>query len=394
MYNDRYNRYGGYQGYRNYIGNGWTRHEVFETILREHPPKTEYTPGDYVVLMVRFNLDGGTYCYLSDDDIYDPGDLVTVKVRGEEKAVEVVSVGYYSPDDYPFENVHVRRVMGPAYGDLASKYEEAIREEKEREADNEEVRAEAKAILEEARMAKSEAYRDRAEAKKVRDEAELEKNRAAEERQAAEQVRAEAQKRLSEAERILEEAKAVTASTEQTIVKTKEEGERQRAAYARLEEERREAAKVWKRERPGTDEQMILGLRAVQDALDEDEEIYNGMSRLEELMTKVIRRVDDLQEERPAAVRDVSDRLYGFYLPKTIDVLEQYRNIFSSGLPPKNVDGLRRDVIKVINESVEVYGNILSELYASDMLNLSAELEALRMMFEFEGLTDPEFEIG
>ena len=46
------------------------------------------------------------------------------------------------------------------------------------------------------------------------------------------------------------------------------------------------------------------------------------------------------------------------------------------------------------DESVEVYGNILSELYASDMLNLSAELEALRMMFEFEGLTDPEFEIG
>ena len=133
MYNDRYNRYGGYQGYRNYIGNVWTRHEVFETILREHPPKTEYTPGDYVVLMVRFNLDGGTYCYLSDDDIYDPGDLVTVKVRGEEKAVEVVSVGYYSPEDYPFENVHVRRVMGPAYGDLASKYEEAIREAKERE---------------------------------------------------------------------------------------------------------------------------------------------------------------------------------------------------------------------------------------------------------------------
>ena len=35
----------------------------------------------------------------------------------------------------------------------------------------------------------------------------------------------------------------------------------------RTEEERREAAKVWKRERLETDEQMILGLRAVQDAL-------------------------------------------------------------------------------------------------------------------------------
>lgn len=380
-------------GYRKYIGGGWTRHEVFEKILREHPPKTEYTPGDWVVLMVRFNLDGGTYCYLSNDDIYETGDLVTVKVRGEEKVVEVVSVGYYSDADYPFKDVHVKTIVGPADKDLAAKYKEAIEEELTREEDDEAVRAEAKKMLEEARAARSEAYRDRQEAEKERQAAYSETEAAKEDREAA-------KKQLAEAERILSAARRFRAGAEHAVEETQAEGEKARKVYQRLEAERREAAKVWKKERPKTDEQMILGLRKVQDALDEDEQIYRGLSDLETVITRVIQRIDEKVREQDALgsaqslmTRDITDKLYGFYLPKTIDVLEQYRNIFSSGLPRKNVEELRKDVLKVIGESSDVYGKILSELYASDMMKLSAELDALRMMFEFEGLTDSDFDV-
>ena len=157
--------------YNNYIGRGWTRHEAFQDILRRNPPRSEYRSGDIVVLNVRFNYHGNTYCYISKDDIYKPGDLVEVEVRGERKVVTVDSVGYYSPEDYPFEAVRLNTAIGPASGDLAEKYREAIEAEKQQDEDAERIRSEAKAMLEEARKMKAEADEERKKAYELKEKA-------------------------------------------------------------------------------------------------------------------------------------------------------------------------------------------------------------------------------
>jgi len=145
------------ESYNNYIGRGWTRHEAFADILRRNPPRKEHRCGDIVVLNVRFSYKGNTYCYISKDDVYKPGDLVKVSVRGEIKVVTVDSVGYYSESEYPFEGVGLNTVLGPATGDLAEKYRRAIEEEKRQDEDHEKIRSEAKEMLEEARRMKAEA---------------------------------------------------------------------------------------------------------------------------------------------------------------------------------------------------------------------------------------------
>ena len=99
---------------------------MFEEILRENPPREDYRPGDHAVAMVRFGLHGGLYCYNCPDIIYRPGDLAVVRVRGEETVVTIESVGFYSKGEYPFHGVYMRSIEGPAEGDLAEKYREAI----------------------------------------------------------------------------------------------------------------------------------------------------------------------------------------------------------------------------------------------------------------------------
>ena len=175
------------ESYNNYIGRGWTRHEAFADILRRNPPRSEYRSGDVVVLNVRFNYNGNTYCYISKDDVYKPGDLVEVSVRGENKVVTVDSVGYYSEKEFPFKGVGLNTVIGPARGDLASKYREAINAEKKKEEDLDKVRAEARAMLEEARRLKAQA---------------------SEEIQAAYDLKEEAEQRLAEAQAMMDEAAA------------------------------------------------------------------------------------------------------------------------------------------------------------------------------------------
>lgn len=187
--------------YNNYIGRGWTRHEAFDDILRRNPPRKEYRRGDIVVLNVKFNYKGSTYCYISKDDVYKPGDLVEVMVRGETKVVTVDSVGYYSESEFPFRGVGLNTVIGPAKGDLAEKYRQTIEAEKQREDDYEKIRAKAKEMLEEAKRMKAEAEAERKEAYDLKALAErqfAEVQSIREEAEKAKQVAIEANKKLIE----------------------------------------------------------------------------------------------------------------------------------------------------------------------------------------------------
>lgn len=135
----------------NYLEGGWTRHEAFSQILHDYPPRSEYKEGDIVVLNVLFNLDGHTYCYRAKDNIYKPGDIVEVEVKGGVKAVTVESVGYYSKEEYPFDVVPLNYVKGMATGELKKKYEELIAKESESESEREIIRKDAEKRLKEIR---------------------------------------------------------------------------------------------------------------------------------------------------------------------------------------------------------------------------------------------------
>lgn len=344
----------------NYIKSGWTRHDAFSQILHDNPPRTEYRDGDIVVLNVKFSPSGHTYCYRTNDDVYKPGDVVEVRVSGVPKAVTVDSVGYYSKEEYPFDVVQLNYVEGMAAGELADRYKEAVEAEKNDEAEREKIRTAAMKELKTARKERAEATRMHDEATEARKEAE-EKKKAA----------------------------------EQAIKETKDAGEKARLAEAKLEAAKKEAAKTWKRKRPKTDNEIIKSLRKVQDALDEDEQIYKDLSALETKMSKVIEKSEEMidDETNTDTTNTTIRRLYSYYLPKTISVLEQYKNIFSSGLPPKNVEELRQDLLDAIDKSEEVYDNVLTDLYEKDIMELEIEMEVLKTMFALSGLMDSDFDV-
>ena len=343
----------------NYIQGGWTRHDAFSQILHENPPRSEYHEGDIVVLNVKFNSSGHTYCYRAKDNVYKPGDHVEVTVSGMPKVVTVESVGYYSESEYPFDIVPLNYVNGMAVGELADRYKEIIEEEVGEEEERDKIRREAEEKLNVARANKIKADKQIQEASALQAE--------------AEQMRDAAAAALKETDAAVEKA---------------------RRDYAKREAAEKEAAKPWKHKRPKTNNEVIKSLRKVQDALDEDEQIYKELSGLEEKMTKVMDKADQvMREDSWESETTLVRKLYDFYLPKTISVLEQYKNIFSSGLPSKNVQQLRADLLSAIETSNEVYNNILISLYERDILELTSEMKALQAMFAREGLLNSDFDI-
>ena len=359
-YTDTTSTYSPYKPKRSgYIRSGWTRHDAFSQILHDNPPRSEYQEGDIVVLNVKFKAYGHTYCYRANDNVYKPGDLVEVNVNGFPKVVTVDSVGYYSEDEYPFDVVQLNYVEGMASGELAERYKEAIAEEVGTEEERKAIREAAAEELKNARADKAEADEQRKEAGLLKTE--------------AEQARSEARAALKETDAALEKA---------------------RRDYAKRETAEREAAKPWKHSRPKADNYIIASLRRVQDALDEDEQIYRKLSDLEIKMTKVINKANELvDEDNWENVTVLINKLYDFYLPKTIFVLEKYENIFSSGLPAESVKRLREELFSAIDKSAEVYNNILISLYERDILELTSEMKALQAMFAREGLLNSDFDL-
>lgn len=343
----------------NYIKSGWTRHDAFSQILHENPPHSEYFEGDIVVLNVRFSSYGHIYCYRAKDNVYKPGDLVEVTVSGSPRVVTVESVGYYTAEEYPFDVVQLNYVEGMATGELAERYKEAIKKEVGTEEEREKIRREAEEELRIARANKAEADAQMQEASVLQAK--------------AEQMREDAAAALKESDAAVEQA---------------------RCDYAKRETAAKEAAKPWKQKRPTTDNEIVGSLREVQDTLDEDEQIYKELSGLEIKMTKVMDKADEvMMEDNWESEITLIRKLYDLYLPKTISVLEQYKNIFSSGLPAKNVAQLREDLLAVIDKSNEVYNNILASLYERDILELTSEMETLKAIFAREGLLNSDFDI-
>ena len=317
------------ESYRDLIGRGWTRHEAFEEILRKHPPRKTSRPGDIVVLMVHFGLHGGQYCYLSEDDIYSPGDLVEVSVSGQPQVVTVDAVGYYSEDEYPFGDLFVRTINGPASGDLAAKYREAIGKEAQKICDIEKIRAEAKAALEEARRMKTASETEVKQAKELKQRAEEE---------------------LDEANRALEEAK-----------RAKAEAEAAREALQQATQQLIETA--------------LTGL---------EDKITKVTKKANELLEE-----DDLSDY----IRKEIGKLYTEYLPQTVSLIGAYRELFQADFPLTEIEKIRNAILDAISKSNDAYDAILHSLYLKDTITLYSEVEALKALFAMDGLTKPDFDI-
>ena len=85
--------------------------DIYKQLLNNSLSHPEYTPGDKVVLEVRFSGRGKTYCYTADSGIYMPGEKMLVKVDDSYKPVTIVNVHYFYPNNYPFNTLQIKKAV-------------------------------------------------------------------------------------------------------------------------------------------------------------------------------------------------------------------------------------------------------------------------------------------
>ena len=127
-------------------------------------------------------------------------------------------------------------------------------------------------------------------------------------------------------------------------------------------------------------QQKLDTLHALNDALP-DPELSAAMDRME----KAGRSIIEVVEASPAKAKQVR-RFANYYLPDAVHVLEQYAAMARQGVRGENAAAVRAQVEKNVGTIATAFENQLDALYASESMDLSADLAVLETLMKNQGL--------
>ena len=112
-----------------------------------------------------------------------------------------------------------------------------------------------------------------------------------------------------------------------------------------------------------------------------DEEISNGLYETASLL----KQVQTLESKFPNS-KDKLKKLYEYYLPILINILNQYRNLQYAKTDP-SYEETKNKLIRTIHLINDAMGKIISSMTDEDFINLSADISTLEAVLKKDGLT-------
>lgn len=134
-------------------------------------------------------------------------------------------------------------------------------------------------------------------------------------------------------------------------------------------------------------EQSLLRLRALRGAIS-DPEMAQKIARLETVTEKIFTQARTDPDKRPQ-MRKFLD----YYLPTVVKLLEAYAEMEAQGIEGDNIRESKHRIEDAMDTLVTAFENQLDKLFASDALDLSADIDVMEQMMRADGLTDSPFDL-
>ena len=127
-------------------------------------------------------------------------------------------------------------------------------------------------------------------------------------------------------------------------------------------------------------QQKLDTLHALNEALP-DPALSAAMDRMEKAGRSIVETV----ETTPAKAKQVR-RFANYYLPDAVNILQQYATLARQGVRGENAASIRAEVEHNASSIATAFENQLDALYASESMDLSADLTVLQNMLKGQGL--------
>ena len=127
-------------------------------------------------------------------------------------------------------------------------------------------------------------------------------------------------------------------------------------------------------------QQKLDALHALNEALP-DPQLSAAMDRMERAGRSII----EVVEAAPAKAKQIR-RFANYYLPDAVHVLEQYAAMARQGVRGENAASVRTEVERNMGVIATAFEHQLDALYASESMDLSADLAVLETLMKNQGL--------
>lgn len=127
-------------------------------------------------------------------------------------------------------------------------------------------------------------------------------------------------------------------------------------------------------------QQKLDALHALNEALP-DPQMSAAMDRMERAGRSII----EVVEANPAKAKQIR-RFANYYLPDAVHVLEQYAAMARQGVRGENAASVRTEVERNVGVIATAFEHQLDALYASESMDLSADLAVLETLMKNQGL--------
>lgn len=132
---------------------------------------------------------------------------------------------------------------------------------------------------------------------------------------------------------------------------------------------------------PQTEYQKTLArLRALNEAIP-DEEMSAKIARLEAVSAKIFAQAESDPEKLPQ-MRKFLD----YYLPTSLKLLESYAELDAQGVEGENIAEAKRRIEQAMDTLVTAFENQLDQLFRSDALDVSTDIDVMERMLRADGL--------
>ena len=122
-------------------------------------------------------------------------------------------------------------------------------------------------------------------------------------------------------------------------------------------------------------------LRDVNDAIP-DEEMSNKISRLEAVSAKIFEQAKTDPEKLPRMRKFME-----YYLPTSLKLLQTYAELDAQGVEGENISESKRRIEQTMDTLVQAFETQLDQLFQSDAMDVSADIDVMENMLRADGLT-------
>lgn len=129
---------------------------------------------------------------------------------------------------------------------------------------------------------------------------------------------------------------------------------------------------------------IIMEIRKINDEIS-DKTVSAKIDEIETLTAKIFKVVQDKPEKLPEIRSFMS-----YYLPTTLKLLRSYRDFEKQGVSGANIDTTKERIEKILDTLVKGFSQQLDQLFKSDAMDISSDIDVLETMMYRDGLSKDE----